>query len=197
MIASLCASRSLTDKSVAGARLDKPRYSGVDSFVSFALKLLSGAHLAHVLAHVRTGPSLLVETAGTRPYDASRAGKPACRPASTLSCRRPLCSLSQTLERRPLNMGVRHGVIHLAITTTVAPTSPCDFVGLKPSAKHCGTSENSQDGYVVFRPEDRVPESFSYEKPLETSFRFSLGQLHEMKISLSQRRRRASAGMTS
>src|SRR5258707_11276391 len=42
------------------------RHGGVDSFVTFALKLLSGAHLAHVLAHVRTGPSLLVEIAGTR-----------------------------------------------------------------------------------------------------------------------------------
>src|SRR6266446_9978836 len=70
------------------AHAGQSHYSGIDSFVSLALKLLSGAHLAHVLAHVRTGPSLLVEIAGTRPPTLSAPISPHVDPRPRLSIER-------------------------------------------------------------------------------------------------------------
>ena len=59
-----------------------------------------------------------------------------------------------------------------------------------------GASESVQHRCVLFRPGDRAPESFSYEKPLEASFPFSLGQhltlhfsLHGYGLAKSQRHR--------
>src|SRR5258708_19215737 len=61
------ARQPIADGQISGRRaIGQPRHGGVDSFVSLPLKFRSGADFAHVLAHVRTGPSLLVEITGTR-----------------------------------------------------------------------------------------------------------------------------------
>src|SRR5467141_581693 len=109
------ARQPIADGQISGRRATgHSRNGSVDSGISFALKLLSGAHSAHVLAHVRTGPCLLVEITGTRPPTLPAPVSPHVDPRPRFSVERhclprnTTASCAAHADDKPCHVSIQH-----------------------------------------------------------------------------------------